>query len=94
MLLLYSACRRFQIAAHHYDMKSRGAQAALPGLFEGRARAMSNAAHLLEARVNLRVIQVYLGHSSLATTALHTHLTRPAEHLSTATINRLWEGLA
>jgi integrase/recombinase XerD len=55
---------------------------------------MSNAAHLLEAGVNLRVIQVYLGHSFFATTALHTHLTHPAEHLSTATINRLWEGLA
>jgi site-specific recombinase XerD len=47
------------------------------------------ATHLLEAGVNLRLIQIYLGHRSPTTTALYTHLTRKAEDLASDAINRL-----
>lgn len=51
------------------------------------------ATQLLEAGVNLRVIQAWLGHRSPTTTARYTHLTRKAQALATDVINDLVEGL-
>lgn len=51
------------------------------------------ATHLLEAGVNLRLIQSYLGHTSPQTTALYTHLTHKAEVMATDVINQLADNL-
>jgi len=47
------------------------------------------ATHLLEAGVNLRLIQAWLGHTSLTTTAIYTHLTVKAESQARERINEL-----
>lgn len=49
----------------------------------------SYATHLLEAGVNLRLIQAYLGHRSAQSTSLYTHLTQPTEQRATEAINRV-----
>ena len=51
----------------------------------------SYATHLLEAGVNLRLIQQYLGHSSLQTTMVYLHLTTVSQEQARERIDALME---
>jgi site-specific recombinase XerD len=49
----------------------------------------SYASHLVEAGVDIRLIQKYLGHDSLATTYIYIHLSPQVQQEATDTINQL-----
>ena len=51
----------------------------------------SYATHLLEEGVSLKVIQKYMGHSSLQTTLVYLHLTETAEANARQTIEKLFQ---
>jgi len=53
----------------------------------------SYATHLLEAGVNIRAIQRYLGHSQLETTMVYLHLTSKGQEDSYGIINNVMKGL-
>jgi integrase/recombinase XerD len=51
------------------------------------------ATHLLESGVNVRLIQIWMGHSSLTITAIYTHCTRKAEQLASDALDALTAGM-
>ena len=50
----------------------------------------SYATHLLEEGVSIRLISQYLGHASLDTTLIYTHLTAVSEERAIAALQRLF----
>jgi len=53
----------------------------------------SYATHLLEKGVELRIVQILLGHASLRSTAIYTHLTEPGRERLHHILNELMTGL-
>jgi len=53
----------------------------------------SYATHLLEAGINIRLVQQYLGHASLTSTMIYAHVTQVGHQDACLRINRLMQGV-
>ena len=89
-----------RVASAHRPMVRNGVQDAMRRVVVqlGLRKAVSvhtlrhsYATHLLEAGVNLRLIQQYLGHNSLETTMVYLHLTTVSQEQAVTAINKLME---
>jgi site-specific recombinase XerD len=70
------------------------ADARLPDSTHVHTLRHSYATHLLEAGVSIRLISAYLGHASLETTLIYTHLTAVNEAGARAALERMRPGAA
>lgn len=74
-----------------HTLRLARAEARLPQGMVVHTLRHSYATHLLEAGVSIRLISAYLGHSSLETTLIYTHLTAVNEASAREAVARLLE---
>ena len=67
-----------QIAVGHLRHRRRRA-AEIQLLVTPHTLRHSSATRLIENGVNVRIVQILLGHSNIASTAIYTHLTTPTQ---------------
>jgi integrase/recombinase XerD len=91
---LAAATRSMDVSSVHHAFKAAVLESSLQKPATVHTLRHSWATHLLEAGVNLRLIQAYLGHSSPTSTAIYTHLTRKVEDLAAEAISRVMDNLA
>ncbi len=98
---LAAATRSMEVSSVQRALKAAVVESGLHKPATVHTLRHSYAKHLLEAGVNLRIIQAYLGHSSPTSTAIYqrsdteyTHLTRKVEDRAAKAINRVMDHLA
>ncbi|MGH8588136.1 MAG: tyrosine-type recombinase/integrase, partial [Gammaproteobacteria bacterium] len=82
------------VGSIQHCMRLAVAEAGLPKATCVHTLRHSYATHLLEEGVSIRLISAYLGHASLETTAIYTHLTAVNEAGARAAVARLLQAVS